>query len=51
MQAEHEAKIPANVGNIGRFGGGQVKAMLKHLLESIHKREEDFDKNEAKKEV
>ena len=51
MHAEHDKKIPANVGNIGRFEGVQVKAMLEHLLESIHKKEEDFDKNEAKEEV
>ena len=51
MQAEHDEKIPANVGSIGRFEGGQVKATLKYLLESIHKREEEFDKNEAKEEV
>ena len=51
MQAEHDKKMPAYVGNIGRFEGGQVKATLEHLLESIHKREEDFDKNEAKEEV
>ena len=50
-QAEHDEKIPAYVGNIGRFEGGQVKATLEHLLESIHKREDDFDKNEAKEEV
>ena len=51
MQVEYDEKIPANVGNVGRFEGGQVKAMLKHLIESIHKREEDFDKNEAIEEV
>ena len=49
MQAEYDKKIPASVGNMGCFKGGQVKAMLEHLLESIRKREEDFDKNEAKK--
>ena len=43
--------MPANVGNIGRFEGGEVKATLEHLLESIRKREDDFDKNEAKEEV
>ena len=51
MQAEHEEKIPANGGNIGNFEGGEVKATLEHLLESIRKREEDFDKNKAKEEV
>ena len=51
MQAENDNKIPANVGNLGRFGGRQVKSMLEHLLESVRKREEDFNKNEAKEEV
>ena len=51
MQAEHDEKIPANVGNIGRFEGGEVKATLEHLLESISKKEEEFDKNEVKEEV
>ena len=51
MQAEHDKKIPANVGNIGCFEGGQVKATLEHFLEFIRKREEDFDKNKAKEEV
>ena len=51
MQAEHDEKILAYVGNIGRFEGGQVKATLKHLLESIRNREEDFNKNKSKEEV
>ena len=50
-QAEHDDKIPAYVGNIGRFKVGQVKATLENSLESIRKREEDFDKNEAMEEV
>ena len=44
-QAKHDKKIPAYVGNIGRFEGGQIKAALENLIESIRKREEDFDKN------
>ena len=51
MHAKHDKKIPANVGNIGRFEGGQVKATLEHLLESIRRREEDSGKNKAKEEV
>ena len=51
MQAEHDKKIPAYVGNIGHFKVGQVKATLEHFLESICKREEDFEKNEAIEEV
>ena len=50
-QAEHDEQIPSYIGNIGRFEVGQVKATLEHLLESIRKREEDFDKNEATEEV
>ena len=46
-QAEHDEKIPSYVGNIGHFEGGQVKATLEHLLESICKREEDFDKKKS----
>ena len=51
MQAEHDKKTPANVGYIGRLKVGQVKAMLEHFIESIRKREEDFNNNEAKEEV
>ena len=50
-QAEYDEKILAYVGNIGRFKVGQVKATLEHLLESIRKREKDFDKNNAMEEV
>ena len=51
MQAEHDKKIPAYSGNIGRFDGGQVKSTLEHLLESNCKREGEFDKNEDMEEV
>ena len=51
MQAEHDEKIPAKVGNIGLFEDGQVKAALEHFLESISKREEDFENRKAKEEV
>ena len=51
MQAKHDGKIPDYFGNIGRFKVGQVKATLEHLLESIHKTEEEFDNNKAKEEV
>ena len=50
-QAEYDDKIPAYVGNIGRFEGGQVKAMLERFLESICNREEGFGKNEVIEQV